>query len=73
MFEYTPKFNNKSTVEYFNMFERYVMDLITSQQNRTNRYVNVSKEDLLYITRTARTQDMGEIEIIDLILTNGYA
>ena len=73
MFEYTPKFNNTPTVEYFNMFERYVMDIITEQQNRTNKYVNVSKEDLLYIADTARTKDMGEIEIIDLILTNGYA
>ena len=73
MFEYTPKFNNKSTVEYLNMFERFVMDLITEQQNANNRYVNVSKEDLLYITNTARTQDLNKGEIINLILTNGYA
>ena len=52
---------------------KYIADLVTEQQMRTNRFVNLSSDDIDDLLYMAAQYDMGEIEIIDTILTLGYA
>ena len=55
------------------MEDKYFIDLISEQQMRTNCFVNIDREDIATLKNYAQSEDMGEIEIIETILTLGYA
>jgi DNA polymerase III delta prime subunit len=54
-------------------WERYVMDLINTQQNINNNFVNITSEELYKLAKKANTYDMSESEIIEMILDLKYA
>ncbi len=51
----------------------YFARLVNDQQNRLNNFVNCDVEDLNTLRDAAMRDDMSEIEIIEMILTLGYA
>lgn len=53
--------------------KKYILELINKQQNYNNNFINVSDEDLNYLTKKAHTYDMNESEIIEMILDLKYA
>ena len=49
------------------------MDLINTQQNINNNFVNITSEELYKLAKKANTYDMSESEIIEMILDLKYA
>ena len=46
----------------------YILQLINKQQNRLNKFVNVEKHEVEMINFIANQNNMGEIELTELII-----
>ena len=46
----------------------YILKLINRQQNRLNKFVNVEKHEVEMINFIANQNNMGEIELTELII-----
>ena len=46
----------------------YILQLINTQQNRLNKFVNVEKHEVEMINFIANETQMGELELTELII-----
>lgn len=54
-------------------YQKHILEIVNQQQNRTNTFVNVSKEDLIRLSKRAWKEDMSYNQIVEMIIDLNYA